>query len=77
MEIVKDQVTEQIKLVARYRKAKKIALLLIAMGGNVESVKQLGASEMGRTLAANAAKTHVPSDITWALVVALVEEVTA
>ncbi len=60
---------------ARYRKAKKIALLLIAMGGNVESVKQLGASEMGRTLAANAAKTHVPSEVTWHLVNEMVTEI--
>ncbi len=70
-----DAVREQRILVARYRKARAIAKMLLANGGGVESVTQLGQYELGRQLAAQAAGTNVPSETTWALVVELVREV--
>lgn len=74
VEFVKD-VRDRHVLVARYRKARAIAKVLLASGGNVESATQLGTFELGRSLAAKAADVNVPSETTWALVVELVREV--
>lgn len=74
MTLTADQTTEACKTIARYKKAKKISSLLIMLGGTKESVIELGKTEMGRTLAANGASTHVPSEVTWELIVAMVEE---
>lgn len=63
-------------LVARYRKARKIANhLTLLEGASAASVAALGEQELGRVLAAQAAGTRVPSETTWALVVELVREV--
>jgi hypothetical protein len=62
------------KLVARYRKARKIAVLLLAHGANAEAAESLN-SDIGRKVAAQAADVNVPSETTWALVVELVREV--
>ncbi len=83
MELTKDQVTEQIKLVARYRKAKKIALKIVSIAAGagddtqttLETVQKLGQIETGRKLAAEAAGVNVPSVVTWALVIEMVTEI--
>jgi hypothetical protein len=62
-------------LVARYKKARLIAKSLLALGATAESAAHLGKFEDGRRLAAAAAGTHVPSPVTWMLVVELVREV--
>ncbi len=63
------------RLVARYRKARKISNHLVMLqGADVASVENLGTSELGRTLAAQAAGVNVPSEMTWALVVEMVRE---
>lgn len=63
-------------LVARYRKARKLAnALTLLEGANAASVADLGAQELGRVLAAQVAGVNVPSETTWALVVELVREV--
>lgn len=63
------------KLVARYRKARKIADALRTLpGATTENVATLGASETVRAMAARLANTNVPSEVTWALVVELVRE---
>lgn len=71
--------TESIKLVARYRKAKKIALALIQLGATPQQLKNIAASEefeLYRELSAKLAETHVPSPVTWQLVIEMVKEVT-
>ena len=52
--LTKDQVTEQIKLVARYKKAKKIALALVALGANSQHLKNIAADVERRLGAARA-----------------------
>ena len=62
-------------LVARYRKARAIAKALLALGASKDDAIALGATEVGRTLAAKAANVNAPSPTSWALVVELVGEV--
>jgi hypothetical protein len=62
------------KLVARYRKARRIAQAIIDAGGDADATLTVGQTELGRTLAARVAGTHVPSEVTWALVFELVRE---
>lgn len=72
-------ITESIKLVSRYRKAKKIALALIKLGATADSLKAVTKTdefELYRKLSAEIAGTHVPSPVTWQLVIELVKEVT-
>ena len=70
-----DDAREPYKLVARYKKAKAIAHLLLANGATASSAAVLGAIDIGRSLAALAAGQHTPSEVTWALVVEMVREV--
>lgn len=74
-EMTKDDVTEACKLIARYKKAKKLALALVQHGADGESAVKLGETLVGRSLAAKAVGGHVPSDVTWALVVEMVKEI--
>lgn len=69
-----DTVTEACILTARYRKAKKLAVMLIGSGASAEDVKTLGSTEIGRQLAAKAVGGNVPSEVTWALVNEMVQE---
>lgn len=64
------------KLVARYRKARKIATTLrrLQPGVAYEDAVVLGTTEVGRTLAAEAAGTRIPSEVTWALVVEILRD---
>lgn len=62
-------------LLARYRKARRVAKVLIQHGATAESALELGKTELGRTMAAQVAGTRVPSKVTWPLVVELVSEV--
>lgn len=62
-------------LIARYRKARAIAHVLLSNGANEATAFELGKTELGRQLAALAASQHVPSETTWALVVEMVREV--
>ena len=71
---VQDKDDNPFKLVARYRKARAIALTLVRHGATVESIEALGALDGGRKLAAEAAGVLVPSVTTWALVVELARE---
>jgi len=70
-----DEARAPFVLVARYRKARAIAKRLLALGADKTAATQLGATELGRTLAAQAVGVNVPSEVTWALVVELVSEV--
>lgn len=75
-----DEARDAHVLVARYRKARKLADHLAAFVQAVnaeaaaESVAVLGRTEVGRALAAKAAGVNDPSPTTWALVVELVRE---
>lgn len=75
-----DDAREGHVLVARYRKARVLAdyLAQYVETANAETAAQsvavLGQAEVGRQLAAQAAGTRVPSEVTWALVVELVRE---
>lgn len=64
------------KLVARYRKAKKIAKALrhAVPGVTHQDAEDLGSTEIGRELAGAVAHTNVPSDVTWALVVEMLRD---
>lgn len=68
-------VQEQMILVNRYRKARKIASKLLAHGADADAVIELGKSHLGMRLAAEAAGANTPSTTTWALVIELVREV--
>jgi len=70
-----DEARAPFVLVARYRKARAIAKRLLALGADKTTAAQLGETELGRTLAAQAVGVNVPSEVTWALVVELVSEV--
>ena len=70
-------VQAQMILVNRYRKARKCANVLLSNGANATQAAALGTTLIGRTLTANAAATHIPSETTWALIVELVREVRA
>lgn len=76
-ELERMQDAEPFKLVARYRKARKIANFLVLTGVSVEDVAALGTSSLGRQLVAEKIGGHVPSETTWALVTELVREVIA
>jgi len=62
-------------LVARYRKSRKCAQVLLSLGADAGSAIDIGRTTVGRALVAKAAETHVPSTTSWALVVELVREV--
>jgi hypothetical protein len=64
------------KLVAQYRKARKVADALVKLGATTASIPELEGeqAEVYRRLAAEVAGTRVPSKESWALVLVLVEE---
>jgi hypothetical protein len=65
------------KLVAQYRKARKIADALLALGATIDSIPELEGAQgdVYRRLAAAVAGTNVPSENgSWALVLELIRE---
>lgn len=60
------------KLVARYRKARRIADKIHGIDASLEDLRD--ADLATRALAAQLAGTHIPSECTWALVVELITE---
>lgn len=73
-DVQRDVQAERI-LVNRYRKARKCAQVLLALGADAATADQLGSTEIGRALTAKAADCNTPSPTTWALVIELVREV--
>jgi hypothetical protein len=61
-------------LVARYRKARKLANTMVSEGFTADETASITHNEPARKLAAKLAGTNVPSEVTWALVVELVRE---
>ena len=62
------------RLVARYRKARKIADALYKLEVPTDAFAASSDNTALRTLAAQVAGTNVPSETTWALVVELITE---